>query len=112
MANIYDLANELERGIRGLDEYKAVQAAKAKIETDETAKNLWQEFVATQEKMQALMQSGQAPSQEEQTAIMDLGQKIEENPILKNYFDQQQRLSVYIADIEKIIFAPLQELVK
>ncbi|MGF0111357.1 YlbF/YmcA family competence regulator [Streptococcus sp. SGI.013] len=110
--NVYDLANELERAIRLLPEYKAVEEAKQQIEADSAAQSLWSDFVAMQEKMQGLMQTGQMPSQEDQTAMMELGQKIEANSILKNYFDQQQRLSIYIADIEKIVFAPLQELVK
>ena len=36
--NIYDLANQLERSIRLLPEYKAVEAAKAVIEADADAK--------------------------------------------------------------------------
>lgn len=34
MANVYDLANELERAVRALPEYQAVLTAKAAIEND------------------------------------------------------------------------------
>lgn len=50
------------------------------------------------------------PSQEEQDEMSKLGEKIESNDLLKVYFDQQQRLSVYMSDIEKIVFAPMQDL--
>ncbi|MFC3928487.1 YlbF/YmcA family competence regulator [Streptococcus caprae] len=108
--NVYDLANELERGIRALPEYKAVQEAKTAIAADATASQLWDRFVASQEKIQVLMQTGQMPSQEDQDEMKELGEAIEGNATVKAYFDAQQRLSVYIQDIERIIFTPLQEL--
>lgn len=110
--NVYDLANNLERGIRALPEYQDVAAAKEKIAQDSTAKALWEEFVEVQERVQGLLQSGQMPSQTDQDTMQELGKKIEGNVILKAYFDAQQRLSVYMTDIERIIFKPLNELVK
>ncbi|MFS1664010.1 YlbF/YmcA family competence regulator [Streptococcus sp. zg-JUN1979] len=110
MANIYDIANQLEREIRQLPDYKAVLEAKAAIETDEAAKTLWQEFTQAQARLQGMMQTGQMPSQEEQESLGALVKRLEENPQLKTYLDAQQRLSVYISDIEKIIFEPLQDL--
>lgn len=41
MANIYDLANELEREIRVLSEYKKAQECRAAIDADEEAKALF-----------------------------------------------------------------------
>ena len=38
------------------------------------------------------------------------GQKVEANALLKEYLAAQQSLSVYLNDIERIIFKPLQEL--
>lgn len=108
--NIYDLANSLERGIRDLDEYKAVVAAKKEVDANADAKVLWEEFLEAQQKIQALMTTGQMPGEEEQKAMQELGERIEKNELLKHFFDNQQRLSVYIQDIEKIVFKPLQEL--
>lgn len=47
MANVYDLANELERAVRALPEYQAVLTAKSAIESDADAQVLWQDFLAT-----------------------------------------------------------------
>ena len=44
MANIYDLANELERGIRALPEYKKAEESRAAIEADTAAKDLCKTF--------------------------------------------------------------------
>ena len=110
--NVYDLANELERGIRSLPEYEAVLAAKARIDSDEEAQKLWAEYTQVQNRIQMAMQMGQMPSEDEQKDMAELGQRIEANAVLKNYFDQQQRLAIYIQDIEKIVFSPLQDLIK
>ena len=44
MRNIYDLANELERGIRALPEYKNLVEKKEAIATDAEASALFKEF--------------------------------------------------------------------
>ena len=93
MTNIYDLANELERGISALPEYKTLV-----------------EFTDFQEDFYAKMQAGTMPTAEEQAAVQELGQKVEANALLKEYLAAQQGLSVYLNDIERIIFKPLQEL--
>ena len=108
--NIYDIANHLERTIRALPEYKAVQQAKEAILADAPSKKTWEAFIASQSKLQALMQAGQMPSKDEQDEMTQLGQAISQNPLLSTYFDKQQLLSVYIQDIEKIVFSPLQDL--
>ena len=44
MSNIYDVANQLERELRQLPEYKAVLEAKSAIDSDSDAKSLWDEI--------------------------------------------------------------------
>ena len=96
MTNIYDLANELERGIRALPEYKTLVEKKEAIAADTEASALFKEFTDFQEDFYA--------------KIQELGQKVEANALLKEYLAAQQGLSVYLNDIEGIIFKPLQEL--
>lgn len=108
--NIYDLANNLERAIRTLPEYQAVLDAKAAIDQDDATKALWEEFSQMQTEIQDIVQAGELPSQEEQERMQALITRIEGNPSLKNYFDHQQRLYIYVADLERIIFSPIKEL--
>ena len=110
MTNIYDLANELERGIRALPEYKTLVEKKEAIAADAEASALFKEFTDFQEDFYAKMQAGTMPTAEEQAAVQELGQKVEANALLKEYLAAQQGLSVYLNDIERIIFKPLQEL--
>lgn len=107
---IYDYANKIERALRALPEFKKVESAKDEIKADEQANQLFDEFVGMQEKIQNMMQTGQMPSPEEQAEIQGLSQKIEANNLLKAYFDAQQALSVYVTDLERIIFTPLKDL--
>lgn len=109
MTNIYDLANELERGIRALPEYKTLVEKKEAIAADAEASALFKEFTDFQEDFYAKMQAGTMPTAEEH-AVQELGQKVEANALLKEYLTAQQGLSVYLNDIERIIFKPLQEL--
>ncbi|EHZ16492.1 hypothetical protein SPAR25_1134 [Streptococcus pneumoniae GA11856] len=54
MSNIYDSANELSRGLRGLPEYKTVKAAKDAIAADAEASKIFTEYLAFQEEIQKL----------------------------------------------------------
>ena len=42
----------------------------------------------------------------------DYMEKIQASPIVNEFFTKQQQLSIYLADLEKIIFEPIQDLYK
>lgn len=108
--NIYDLANELERGIRKLPEYQMVVDARASVDANPDSKALFAEFYAFQEDLYQKMQSGQMPSEDDQKAIQSMTEKIEADPSVRDYFNAQQALATYMSDLERIIFKPLKEL--
>ena len=112
MSNIYDLANELSRTLRDLPEYKAVVESKIPVDADSEAKALLKDYLAFQQELQVMAQSGQMPTQEVQDKMKSFGEKIQVNPALTEFFNKQQQLSIYLADIERIIFDPVQELLK
>lgn len=109
-ANIYDLANELERNIRQLPEYKAVEELKQEIDTKPESKATLDQYVDFQKEIQQQLQAGQMPDASAQETFTELGQKVQADALLVDYFNKQQQLSIYVADIEKIIFKPLQDL--
>ena len=59
MSNIYDTANQLERDLRDLAEFKTVKASFEAIEADETAKALFDEFRQVNIELQQKQYSGQ-----------------------------------------------------
>ena len=112
MSNIYDLANELSRGIRDLPEYKAVLASKEAIDADADAKALFGEYLAFQQEIQVMAQTGQMPDASFQEKMQSFSKQIQENALLSDFFTKQQQLSIYLSDIEKIVFEPVSELLK
>ena len=94
MANIYDVANELSRTLRDLPEYKAVVESKQAIEANPEAKTLFDEYVAFQNQLQGLMQSGQLPTEAVQQEMKDYMEKIQASPIVNEFFTKQQQLSI------------------
>ena len=112
MSNIYDLANELNRSFRELPEYKAVLESKASIDTDGEAKALFKDYVDFQGKIQQMMQTGQMPTPELQEEMKNFSEKIQQNSLLTDFFNKQQQVSIYLSDIERIVFEPVQDLMK
>lgn len=108
--NIYDSANELGRALTQLPEYIAVKESKAAVEAIPEAKALLDEYTTVNKAIQANMQKGQMPGEKEQADLESLNSRIQEFPELMTYFSRQQALAVYISDMEKIIFSPLEEL--
>ena len=110
MSNIYDLANELSRGLREMPEYKAVVEIKQAINADSEAKSIFDDYLAFQKELQQLAQTGQMPTPDIQEKMQSFGDKIQGNDLLSAFFNKQQQLSIYLSDIERIIFEPIQEL--
>ncbi|HFI0236997.1 TPA: YlbF/YmcA family competence regulator [Streptococcus suis] len=108
--NIYDIANELERAIRNLPEYKAVEVVKVTVEGNPEAKEILESYIAFQKGVQEKLQSGDIPTEEDQKTMLDFNKKVQGNPLLVEYFSKQQQLATYVADLERIIFQPLNEL--
>ena len=112
MSNIYDSANALSRGLRELPEYKAVKEARDAIQADEQAGKIFADYLAFQQEIQVMAQTGQMPDASFQEKMEDFGKKIQGNPLLSAFFAKQQQLSIYLSDIEKIVFEPISELLK
>ena len=112
MSNIYDSANELSRGLRELPEYKAVKAAKDAIQADEQASKIFADYLAFQQEIQVMAQTGQVPDGSFQEKMQSFSKQIQENALLSDFFAKQQQLSIYLSDIEKIVFEPVSELLK
>ena len=108
MSNIYDSANELSRGLRELPEYKAVKAAKDAIQ----ASKIFADYIAFQQEIQVMVQTGQMPDASFQEKMQSFSKQIQENALLSDFFAKQQQLSIYLSDIEKIVFEPVSELLK
>ena len=70
MSNIYDSANALSRGLRELPEYKAVKEARDAIQADAEASKIFADYIAFQQELQTLAQTGQMPDASFQEKII------------------------------------------
>ena len=103
MSNIYDSANELSRGLRELPEYKAVKAAKDAISADAEASKIFTEYVAFQEEIQRLAQTGQMPDASFQAKMEGFGKQIQGNSLLSEFIYQATTIGLFtFLDIEKL----------
>ena len=112
MSNIYDSANELSRGLRELPEYKAVKEARDAIQADAEASKIFADYIAFQHEIQIMAQTGQISDASFQEKMESFGKLIQGNSLLSAFFAKQQQLSIYLSDIEKIVFEPISELLK
>lgn len=110
MSNIYDTANQLERDLRDLAEFKTVKESFEAIEADETSKALFDEFRQVNIELQQKQYSGQEITEEDIQKAQELGQKVSENEYIKALMEAEQRLNTIMQDINRIITNPLQEL--
>lgn len=110
MSNIYDTANQLERDLRELQEFKTVKESFEAIYADETAKALFDEFRTVNIELQQKQFSGQEITEEDIQKAQELGQKVSENEHIKALMGAEQRLNTIMQDINRIITNPLQEL--
>ena len=110
MSNIYDTANQLERDLRKLQEFKTVKESFEAIYADETAKALFDEFRTVNIELQQKQFSGQEITEEDIQKAQELGQKVSENEHIKALKEAEQRLNTIMQDINRIITNPLQEL--
>ena len=112
MSNIYDSANALSRGLRELPEYKAVKEAKDAIAADAEASKIFADYLAFQQEIQVMAQTGQMPDASFQGKMDSISKQIEGNDLVSSFFNKQQQLSIYLSDIERIVFEPISELLK
>ena len=110
MLNIYDKANEFERALRELAEYKASLAASEELYADEEANALYTEFVSKQKDLMESAQAGNEPTEEELSVFEDIQQKLLENAKFLEFVQTQQKLQFLIEDLNKVMYKPLDEL--
>lgn len=108
--NIYDTANQLEKDLRETDAYVALKAAYNAVKANPEANEMFQEFQGIQVKLQQKQMSGEEILEEEIKEAQEMASKTGENETIKNLMEAEQKLSLLIDDINRIIMSPIQEL--
>lgn len=108
--NIYDTANQLEREIRELEQFKALEKAFNTLKADEAVFGVFAEFQELQQGLQQKMQMGEEVTEEEITRAQEMTAQFQEEALITELMTAEQAFSIVLNDLNRIITTPLQEL--
>jgi cell fate (sporulation/competence/biofilm development) regulator YlbF (YheA/YmcA/DUF963 family) len=110
MANVYDLANDLEKALRDSDEFQELKKMHDEVNQDESAKRIFDNFRDLQLNLQQKQMQGEQPTEEEVQQAQQQLQLIQQHDKISNLMELEQRMSVTINDLNKIMMKPLEDL--
>ncbi len=110
MANLYDVAYDLEKAIRESDEFKTLLQMYNEVNGDPSAKTMFENFRNVQLELQQKQMSGQEISQEEVEKAQQMVALVQQHASISKLMETEQRMSMLIGELNKIIMKPLEEL--
>lgn len=108
--NIFDNARELEKSIRESAEFADLRIQYANLYADEAASKLFDDFRTVQFNLQEKQMTGQQISQEEVAQAQQMVAVIQQNEKITRLMEAEQKMSSVIAEVNKIVMKPLEEL--
>jgi cell fate (sporulation/competence/biofilm development) regulator YlbF (YheA/YmcA/DUF963 family) len=100
---VYDKANELAAMIRESDEYKQFKKLKDELYEVDTTKKMLIDYKKMQFEAQAIYLSGKEVPAEVMDRIQKMGEVLQFNPKITEFFAAEYRFNTLISDIYKII---------
>ncbi|MHC0036812.1 YlbF/YmcA family competence regulator [Pseudoneobacillus sp. C159] len=110
MANLYDLAYEMERAIRGSNEYTQLKRVYDEVNRDDAARRMFDNFRKVQMDLQQKQMMGMEISQEEVEHAQRTVALVQQHPTIARLMEAEQRMSMFVADLNRIILKPLEEI--
>ena len=100
---VYDDAHRLAKSIKDSEEYKDYMAKRNKVMEDEKQKEMVDDFRKKAIEIQMEQLSGKEVSKEKTDKLEKLQDVLMLNPIIKDFFISEMRLSQMISDVYKIL---------
>jgi len=110
MANVYDVAYDMEKAIRESDEFKRLKTAYEAVMGDAAAKGMFENFRDTQLALQEKQMTGQEITEEEVEKAKQVVELVQQHTAISTLMEEEQRLNMVIGEISRIITKPLEEL--
>lgn len=107
--NPYDSAHQLARTIRDAEAFISMKAAKERIQDDENAKRMLNDFHMKQLQFEQKRLLGQEPTEEEQEALHKLYEILQLHSDVRDYLLAEYQLGVLMQDVHKILGDVLEE---
>ena len=108
--NLYDHANEMERAIRQSEEFTQLKAMYDAVNKDESARGIFENFRDIQLGLQEKQMSGEEITEEEVEQAQKTAQLVQQHEIISKLMESEQRMSMLIQELNKVIMKPLEEL--
>ncbi|MCU9612530.1 YlbF family regulator [Caldibacillus lycopersici] len=108
--NVQDTALALEKMIRESAEYNQLKEEYARVFEEEATKNLFNNFRNIQLQLQEKQMTGQPISEEEVQEAQKVVAIVQQNPTIVKLMEAEQRMSSLIAEVNKIVMRPLEEM--
>lgn len=112
VVNIYDTANQIERDLRGTQEFKALEEAYAELKKDDETFKLFRQFQNLQMQLQQKQYSGQQPTDDEIKEIQGVADKVRDVKSIQNLMEKERGIDELLSGINNVITKPIQELYK
>ena len=108
--NLYDLAYTVENGIRQSAEYAELKKQYEAVMADESARTMFHNFRDIQLKLQEKQMTGQEITEEEVQQAQKTVALVQQHEMISNLMEAEQRMSVVLGDLNRIITKPLEDL--
>lgn len=108
--NIYDTANQLERDVRELAEFKALEQAYNELKAQEESFQLFKDFQNLQVSLQQKQMQGEDFTEDDANRMQEIAEKIQNDDAITNMLQKEQALSIIMNDITAIMMKPVQDL--
>mgnify|MGYP005752580031 FL=1 len=110
LSNVYNVANELEQAIRTSEDYTNLKKVYEDVFAEESTRTMFENFRNIQLSLQQKQMSGQEITQEEVEQAQKTVQLVQQNEKIAKLMEAEQRMSMMVGELNKIIMKPLEEL--
>ncbi|MBL4986936.1 MULTISPECIES: YlbF family regulator [Bacillus] len=108
--NLYDVAYDLEKALRHSEEYSNLRNLYDEVNADDSSKRMFENFRDIQVNLQQKQMTGQEITQEEVEQAQKTVALVQQHDKISQLMEAEQRVSVLIGELNKIIMKPLEEL--
>ena len=108
--NIYDSAYAMEKAIRESEEYVSLKKLYDEVNSDESSRGMFENFRNIQMQLQEKQMMGQEITQEEVDQAQKTVALVQQHEKISALMQEEQRMGQVIAEINKIIMKPLEEM--
>lgn len=108
--NLYDVAYNLEKALRESEDFKNLKRLYDEVNADESASKMFENFRNIQLNLQQKQMQGQEITQEEIDQAQKSVQLVQQHELISQLMAAEQRLSMVVTELNKIIMKPLEEM--